>query len=94
MSYRVRFGSLFLALIILLSPWGLGAAEAPVLDLRQLTSMALSFSPEVKASKSEARFAKEQQAEVKGYYYPQLDVVGVGGVVPNAKRPYEDLGGQ
>ena len=94
MTYRVRFGGFFLALIILLSPWGLGAAEAPVLDLKQLTTLALNYSPEVKASKSEVRFAEEQVAEVKGYYYPQLDVVGVGGVVPNAKRPYVDTGGQ
>ncbi len=93
MSYRVRFGGLFLTLIILLSPWGLGAAEAPVLTLQQLTAMALKFSPVVKASKSEARFAKAQEAEVKGYYYPQLDAVGVGGLVPNAKRPYVDVYG-
>lgn len=94
MSYRVRFGGLFLALVILLSPWGLGAAEAPTLTLQQLTSMALNFSPEVKASKSEVRFAEAQQAEVKGYYYPQLDVTGIGGPAPKAKRPYVDTGGQ
>ncbi len=93
MSYRVRFGSLFLALVILLSPWGLGAAEAPVLTLQQLTTMALNFSPEVKASKSEVRFAQEQQAEVKGYYYPQLDATGIGGPAPKAKRPYVDVYG-
>ena len=88
MFYRVRFGGLLLALVILLTPWALVAAEAPQLALPDLISMALKFSPEVKASKSEMRFAEAQQAEVKGYYYPQLDAVAVGGVVPNAKRPF------
>jgi outer membrane protein len=93
MSFWVRFGGLFLALIIVLAPWGIGAAEAPVLTLPQLTTMALKFSPEVKASKSEARFAKEQVAEVKGYYFPQLDATGIGGLAPKAKRPYVDVYG-
>jgi outer membrane protein len=88
MTYWVRFGGLFLALIIVLAPWGIGAAEAPQLTLPQLIVKALNFSPEVKASKSEARFAEAQRAEVKGYYYPQLDAVAVTGVVPNAKRPF------
>jgi outer membrane protein TolC len=79
---------MFLALIILLAPWGLGAAEAPQLTLPQLITLALEFSPEVKASKSEVRFAQEQQNEVKGYYFPQLDVTGLTGVTPNARRPY------
>ena len=84
----VRFGGLFLALVLLLAPWGLGAAEAPTLTLPELISLALQYSPEVKASKSEVRFAQEQQAEVKGYYYPQIDATVIGGVVPNARRPY------
>jgi outer membrane protein TolC len=90
MTHWVRFGGLFLALIILLAPWGSGAAEAPQLTLPQLISMALQYSPEVKASKSEVRFAEEQQNEVKGYYFPQLDVTGLTGVTPNARRPYTD----
>jgi len=84
----VRFGGLFLSLVLLLAPWGLGAAEAPTLTLPELISLALQYSPEVKASKSEVRFAQEQQAEVKGYYYPQIDATVIGGVVPNARRPY------
>lgn len=88
MCHWVRFGGLFLALVILLAPWGAGAKEAPQLTLPDLISMALQFSPEVKASKSETRFAREQQNEVKGYYYPQLDATAVGGLVPNAKRPF------
>lgn len=91
MLHRVRCGGLFLALIILLMPWGVGAKEVPELNLKQLTDLALKFSPEVKASKSEMRFAEEQHAEVKGYYYPQLDATVIGGVVPKAKRPYVDI---
>jgi outer membrane protein len=88
MFFRVRFGGLFLALVILLLPLGVAAKEVPQLTLKELISMALKFSPEVKVSKSETRFAQEQQAEAKGYYYPQLDATVVGGLVPNAKRPY------
>ena len=94
MCYRVRVGGLLLALLILLMPLGAAAKEVPQLTLKQLTALALKFSPEVKASKSEVRFAEEQVAEVKGYYFPQLDILGVGGVAPNAKRPYVDTGGQ
>jgi hypothetical protein len=94
MYHWVRFGGLFLALVILLAPWGAGAAEVPTLTLQQLTAKALEFSPEVKASKSEVRFAKEQVEEVKGYYYPQLDATGIGGLAPKAKRPYVDVYGE
>ena len=90
MYHWVRFGGLFLALIILLAPWNLGAAEAPTFNLPRLITMALEYSPEVKATKSEVRFAQELQAEAKGYYFPQVDATIIGGVVPNARRPYTD----
>jgi len=88
MGHWVRLGGLILVLVILLAPWGAAANKASQLTLPELISKALEFSPEVKASKSETRFAQEQQNEVKGYYYPQFDVTGIGGVVPNARRPY------
>ena len=87
MHQQLRFGGLFLILVLLLAPWTAGAAEAPTLTLKQLTAMALSFSPEVKASKSEVRFAEAQKDEARGYYFPQVDVTGLGGLAPNAKRP-------
>jgi len=93
MYHWVRFGGLFLGLIILLAPLGVGAGEAPQLTLPELISMALQYSPEIKASKSEVRFAQEQQAEVKGYYFPQLDATVIGGVAPNARRPHVDVAG-
>ncbi len=93
MHYWIRIGGLFLGLIILLAPWSVRAVEAPQLTLPDLITLALKFSPEVKASKSEKRFAQEQQAEVKGYYYPQFDATGIGGLAPNAKRPYVDVYG-
>ncbi|MFZ5451133.1 MAG: TolC family protein [Thermodesulfobacteriota bacterium] len=91
MIYRVRFRGLVLALVILLTPWGVGAKDVPELNLKQLISLALNYSPAVKASKSEMRFAQAQRDEVKGYYYPQLDATVISGVVPNAKRPYVDV---
>jgi len=88
MHQWVRWWGLFLALIFLLAPWGVSAGEAPQLSLQQLISMALNYSPEVKASKSEVRFAEEQRAEARGYYYPQLDASIITGVAPNARRPF------
>ncbi len=82
-----RFGGLILGLAIVLAPMATGAAESPVLTLPQLISLALKFSPEVKASKSEVKLAEEQRNEAHGYRYPQLDAVGTGGLVPNAQRP-------
>jgi len=71
---------------------GAWAQEPPELNLPQLIAMALKFSPEVKASKSEVWFATEQRNEVKGYYYPQFEAVGIGGVVPNARQPRVENG--
>ncbi len=86
-----RLGGLILGLAILLAP----AAPAitaepakgaePVLDLPKLESMALNYSPVVKASRSEVKFAKEQKNEAHGYRWPQFDTTATGGVVPNAK---------
>jgi outer membrane protein TolC len=80
-------GGIFLAVILALAPAVTMAAEGPVLTLPQLIPMALKFSPEVKASKSEVNFAEEQKNEVHGYRYPQLDAMVMGGVVPNARNP-------
>jgi len=66
---------------------GTAVAKTPVLTLEQLTAMALKFSPEVKAGQSDVTLAREQQAEVQGYYYPQMETAATFGVVPNAKRP-------
>jgi outer membrane protein TolC len=57
------------------------------LTLQQLVTKALAYSPEVKASKSEVKLAREQRNEAHGYRYPQLDLTGMTGVVPNARLP-------
>jgi outer membrane protein len=57
-----------------------------VLTLKELVVMALKYSPQVKSTKSDVTLAKEQKAEAHGYRYPQFDMVGLGGVVPNASR--------
>jgi outer membrane protein TolC len=61
-------------------------ANTKVLTLKQLIAMALTYSPEVKATKSEVNFAKEQKNEAHGYRWPQFDALVTGGVVPNAQR--------
>ena len=81
-----RMGGVWLGLVLLLAPWAASGAGTPVLDLKQLTVMALQFSPEVKATQSEVTLAKEQKNEARGYRWPQFDAVALGGVVSNARR--------
>ena len=99
MSRWARLGGMILALVFLLAPMSGWTAEVPapggpVLTLPQLTDMALQFSPDVKASQSEVKFAKEQKNEVHGYRWPQFDTTAVGGVVPNAHLPVQTTPGQ
>jgi outer membrane protein len=83
-----RIGGVILGLLLLLGPpTAIGAGAAPVLNLKQLLDMAYKYSPDVKASKSEVKLAKEQKKEVHGYRWPQFDTTAVGGVVPNARLP-------
>ena len=81
-----RVGGALLALVLWLAPLAASGAETPVLNLKQLTVKALQYSNEVKATKSEVTFAKEQKNEAHGYRWPQFDAVALGGVVPNARR--------
>jgi outer membrane protein len=87
MMLGARIGGAMLGLVFLLAPLGASGAEAPVLNLKQLIIMALKYSPEVKASKSEVTLAKEQKNEAHGYRWPQFDATVTGGVVPNARLP-------
>jgi outer membrane protein len=87
MSFGARIGGAMLGLVFLLAPLAAGGAEAPVLNLKQLTAMALKFSPAVKATKSEVTLASEQKNEARGYRWPQFDAVVTGGVIPNASLP-------
>jgi hypothetical protein len=81
-----RIGGALLALVLVLAPLAASGAETSVLTLKQLTVMALDYSHEVKATKSEVTLAKEQKNEVHGYRWPQFDAVATGGVIPNARR--------
>ena len=99
MSRWGRLGGMILALVFLLAPMAGWTAEVPapggpVLTLPQLTDMALKFSPDVKASQSEVKFAKEQKNEVHGYRWPQFDATALGGVVPKAHLPVQTTPGQ
>jgi hypothetical protein len=93
MVKRAHLGGLILGLVFLLAPLGAGAAEPPVKTLPELIKMALKFSPEVKASKSEVNLAQEQKNEVHGYRFPQLDATVMGGVIPKARLPVTPVGG-
>ncbi len=90
MFARARLGGLILSLAILLAPAASAKAAEPakgaepVLDLPHLEEMALKYSPMVKASRSEVKFAQEQKNEAHGYRWPQLDTTVTAGVVPNA----------
>jgi outer membrane protein len=87
MALRVRIGGAVLALVLLLVPWTANAAKAEkVMTLKDLIVLALKYSPQVKTSQSDVKFAKAQKAQVHAYRFPQFDAFALGGVVSNAKR--------
>ena len=86
MLSRARIGERFGPGLLLLSPLAASGAETSVLTLKQLTVMALDYSHEVKATKSEVTLAQEQKNEARGYRWAQFDAVATGGLVPNARR--------
>ena len=77
-----RIGGAVLGLVLLLAPLAASGAETPVLTLKQLTVMALDYSHEIKATKSEVTLAQEQKNEVHGYRWPQFDALATGGWSP------------
>ncbi len=88
MFWGSRILGVLVGLAVLLAPGGARAAQGPVLTLQQLVTMALKYSPEVRAKKSEVELAEEQKAEARGYYFPQFDALVLGGLAPNADLPY------
>jgi outer membrane protein TolC len=88
MFWGSRILGVLVGLAVLLAPGGVRAAEGPVFTLQQLVTMALKYSPEVKAKKSEVTLAEEQKAEARGYYFPQFDALVLGGLAPNARLPF------
>lgn len=87
MMIRRCLGGVLAMLVVWGGALGAGAQEPPVLTLPQLISLALKFSPEVKASQSGVDLATAQKDEVRGYKYPQLDATALGGLVPKARLP-------
>ena len=71
-----------------------GVAGGPVLTYEQLTIMALQFSPDVQASRSEVKLAKEQKNEVHGYRFPQFDTTALAGIVPKTHLPVQTTPGE
>jgi len=90
MSSRARILSILLGVVIMSAPVLISAAEPPVLNLQQLTVMALKYSPQVKTKQQDVDVAKAQKDQAHAYRFPQLDMVGLGGVVTNARAPYMD----
>lgn len=77
-----------MALVFLAGAGGGMAQEKPVLTLDELITMALKYSPEVKASQDEVELARQMREEARGYYYPRLETTSIFSVVPNAREPY------
>ena len=86
MSLRMSLAGMGVILVLLGAGTG-GAQEPPELTLPELISLALKFSPQVQASQSEVDIAKAQKAEVRGYKFPQFDMVAVGGPAPQVRKP-------
>jgi outer membrane protein len=87
MVIGARAAGIVLSLVILGAAMGAAAQEPPELTLPQLIAKALKFSPEVKTSQSEVTIAEAQKAEVRGYKFPQFDMVGIGGPAPQVRKP-------
>jgi outer membrane protein len=87
MVIGARAAGIVLSLLILGAAMGAAAQEPPELTLPQLIAKALKFSPEVKTSQSEVTIAEAQKAEVRGYKFPQFDMVGIGGPAPQVRKP-------
>jgi outer membrane protein TolC len=88
MSFGARIAGMLILLVAMGSAGGVVAQEPPELTLPQLISLALKFSPEVKTSQSEVTVAEAQRAEVRGYKFPQFDMVALGGPAPQVRQPY------
>ncbi len=87
MYYWGRFVGILASIVFLSAAGGAAAQEPPEMTLPQLISLALKFSPQVKTSQSDVTLAEAQKAEVRGYRFPQLDAVALGGLVPKADLP-------
>jgi len=92
MHWGVRAAGIFIVLMIL----GTGAmaaekpaekSDTPELTLPKLITLALKFSPQVKAVQSEVGIAKAQKAEVHGYRFPQFDATAITGPAPTVREP-------
>jgi outer membrane protein TolC len=84
-SLMIGFGLIFLFDV---GAWGQeNHKQKLVLNLGQLTEMALAKSPEMGESRSEAAAARSDLAQVEAAYYPQIESTAVVGPVQDAKVP-------
>jgi outer membrane protein len=87
MLFGAQAAAICLSLVLLGATAGVAAQELPELTYSQVISLALKFSPEVQASQSEVTIAEGQKAEVRGYKFPQFDMMAVGGLAPQVRKP-------
>lgn len=65
-----------------------GGAASPaklVLDLRECVSLALAAAPELGEADADIELTSSKLDEAKAYRYPQIEVIGLTGPVPQAK---------
>lgn len=77
-------GSIVCVCIVLYQP---AVAGARVLGLEQLILMALERSPELKKAHQDIAAALSDLDQAKAAHWAQIDVVGVGGLIDDAKAP-------
>ena len=82
-----RLVGILASLVFLSAAMGAAAQEPPELTLPQLISLALKFSPQIKASQSDVTLAEAKKSEVRGYRFPQFDAVALGGLAPKVRKP-------
>ncbi len=88
MSARTRIIlGILSGLAIISAPAVSRAAEPPVLNLQQLTVMALKFSPQVKTKEKDVDVATAQRDQAHAYRFPQFDALAIGGITQNARAP-------
>lgn len=77
-------GSVVCACIVLYQP---PTAGARMLGLEQLIQMALERSPELKRANQDIAAALSDLDQAQAAHWPQIDIVGIGGIIDDAKAP-------
>lgn len=86
MKFPLRFLTALCALFIALpAAWGAEATEKRVLDLDECIRNALAVAPELGESQADIDLAASRLDEAKAHRYPQIELLGLIGPVPQAR---------